>query len=274
MASGFESNPADVESCEILPASRPSEEPEFSGQSPSVKAPGLWGPWATIGWTLLCVVVMLAAQVVGLLTFVVLRIATNASPKFDDLATNGNVLALATLFSTPASVGLIAFLIRVRRYPIRDYLALNWPTLRTVLIALLALAALLGATDLTSHLLGRPLVPQIMVDVYRTAWLPALLLSFVVLAPLGEETLFRGFLYQGIAASRAGPIGAIIVSSVVFALLHVQYDWYGIVAVAATGLFLGVVRYWTGSLLLTMLLHGVANLVATLELFFQDHWLK
>ena len=49
-----------------------------------------------------------------------------------------------------------------------------------------------------------------------------LLFAFVVLAPVGEETLFRGFLYKGIAASRAGPIGAIMVSSLVFALLHVN----------------------------------------------------
>jgi membrane protease YdiL (CAAX protease family) len=45
-------------------------------------------------------------------------------------------------------------------------------------------------------------------------------------------------------------------------------------AVAATGLFLGVVRYRAGSLLLTMLLHGVANLVATIEMMVQEYWLK
>jgi uncharacterized protein len=67
---------------------------------------------------------------------------------------------------------------------------------------------------------------------------------------------------------------AIIVSSAAFALLHVQYDWYGVVAVAATGLYLGVVRFWSRSLLLTMLLHGIGNAVATLEVIVQEHWLR
>ena len=100
------------------------------------------------------------------------------------------------------------------------------------------------------------------------------LLALVVLAPLGEETLFRGFLFKGIAASRAGPVVAIFVSSVAWALLHVQYDWYGVVSIAVIGLFLGVVRYRTGSLLVTMLLHALANMVATLEMVVQEHWLQ
>jgi hypothetical protein len=35
-----------------------------------------------------------------------------------------------------------------------------------------------------------------------------------------------------------------------------------------------VIRFWTRSLFLTMILHGVANVVATLELVIQEHWLK
>jgi membrane protease YdiL (CAAX protease family) len=194
--------------------------------------------------------------------------------KVETLVTNGNALVLATLLSTPATVGLIALLVKVRGYPARDYLALYWPTWRSVLIAFAGMAVLLVAIDLTSYLVGRPLVPLVMVEVYQTAWLPALLLAFIVLAPLGEETLFRGFFYHGIAVSRAGPIVAIIVSTVAFALMHVQYDWYGILGVAAIGLYLGVVRYRAGSLFLTMLLHAVGNLVATLELIVQQDWLK
>ena len=206
--------------------------------------------------------------------FVLFRSVTTGSLKVDDIGTNGNILAFATLLSTLATVGLVALFVRLRRYPIREYLALHWPAGRSVLIALLGLAILLGATDLTSYLLGRPLVPQVMVDVYRTAWLPALLFAFVVLAPVGEETLFRGFLYKGIAASQMGPATAIIVSSAAFAAMHLQYDWYGLLAVAALGLYLGLVRFRSHSLLLTMLLHALGNAFATLELFVQETWMK
>ncbi len=138
---------------------------------------------------------------------------------------------------------------------------------------MIGLGVVLGTTDLTSYLLGRPLVPEVMVASYRTGWLPLLLLALTVLALLSEETLFRGFLYKGIAASRAGPITAIVVSTVAFALIHIQYDWYGVLAVAAIGLYLGIVRYGSGSLLLTMLLHSIANAFSTAEMAIQEHWL-
>jgi uncharacterized protein len=267
-------DPLDLEFIENVSLPGPAGNLESSLPENPVLPPRPWGPWATIGWTLLCIMVMFAAQIVGLIIFVVFRFATTTTPKFDDLTTSGNVIALATLLSTSAAVGLIALLIRIRRYPIRDYLVLYWPTPRSVMISLAGLAVLLGATDLSSYLLGRPLVPTVMVDIYRGSWLPALLFALVVLAPIGEETLFRGFLYMGIAASRAGPIVAILVSSVAFALLHVQYDWHGIVAVLATGLYLGVVRSRSQSLLLTMLLHAVGNAFATLEIVVLEHWLK
>jgi uncharacterized protein len=223
---------------------------------------------------LLCIVVLFVAQIAAGIIFVLAKTAATGKRQTAGLENDGNLVAFATLFSTPATVGLVALLIWLRGYPIRDYLALRCAPARSVVIAFLGLAVVLGGTDLTSYLTGRPLVPTVMVDFYRNSWLPGLLFAMVVLAPLGEETLFRGFLYAGITASRAGPIVAIIVSTVAFAALHVQYDWYGIAGVAAIGLYLGVIRFWTRSLFLTMILHGVANVVATLELVIQEHWLK
>jgi len=274
MASEYQTDPPDAQPVEIEPAPCPREDPEFSVSLKPASSPRPWGPWATIGWTLLCIVVMSAAQIAGLIIIVAVGFATNRSVQLNKLFANGDVLALGTLLGTPAIVGPIAFLVRVRRYPVRDYLALTWPPVRSVLIACAGLAVLLCTSDLISYLLGRPLVPPVMVDVYRAAWLPALLLALVVLAPLGEETLFRGFLFEGIATSRAGPVVAILVSSVAWALLHVQYDWYGIVSIAVIGLYLGVVRYRTASVLVTMLLHALSNAGATLEMVVQEHWLK
>ena len=172
----------------------------------------------------------------GVIIFLALRTAVTGSPKIDDIDTNGNLLALATLFSTSATVGLIALLIVVRRYPVRDYLALYWPPPRSVLTAVLGLALVLVATDLSSYLLGKPLVPPFMVNIYRSSWLPASVALVVV--PVGEEALFRGFMFKGIAASKGGPLLAIIISSFVFTLLHVfQYDWFAVAGVAAMGFF-------------------------------------
>jgi membrane protease YdiL (CAAX protease family) len=71
-----------------------------------------------------------------------------------------------------------------------------------------------------------------------------------------------------------GPVTAIVVSTLLFALMHVQYDWYGVALVAVIGLYLAVVRFKAGSVPLSMLLHAVANAVASVEVAVHEHWLK
>ena len=94
----------------------------------SAGPPRPWGPWATIGWTVLCLAAMLAAQTVVLIAFVVVRVASNPQAKLEDISSNGNLIAVAGLMSTPPVLGLVALLIVVRRNRIRDYLALTWPS--------------------------------------------------------------------------------------------------------------------------------------------------
>jgi membrane protease YdiL (CAAX protease family) len=230
-----------------------------------------------VGWTLLCLAALAIAQVAVLIVFAVVRVAQAPAIKPDgvggleELATNGNLLATATLASTVAVLGLVVLLVRIRRYPVNEYLALSWPGMRDLLLAIGGLAVLLVASDLTSYSLGRPLVPEIMRQVYQHAWLPFLAFAVVILAPLAEETLFRGFLYKGIASSRAGPATAIVVSAVMFSIIHIQYDWYGILTVAVMGFYLGVARYRFASVPLCMVLHAIANAVATAEVFIISH---
>jgi uncharacterized protein len=233
-----------------------------------------WGQWATIGWSVLCLMAMTSGESVAPFVPDALGMPRGGGQAPVDADLNGNLLEVATFVGTLATVGLIVFLVRARRCSVREYLALKWPSARSVLMSVVGMAVLLVALDLTSYLSGRPLVPPVIVSIYRTAWLPGLVFAFIVLAPLGEETLFRGFLYEGIAASRAGPIGAIAISATAWAMLHLQYDLYGIASIAVAGFYLGAVRYMTGSLFLTMLLHALQNAVGTIELVVQEYWLK
>ena len=81
--------------------------------------PRPWGPWATLGWTLLCAIMLFAIQVAVLLILMAVRLARGAEVKFDELASNGDVVSIGTLGSTVTIVGSVALLIRWRRYPIR-----------------------------------------------------------------------------------------------------------------------------------------------------------
>ena len=90
-------------------------------------------------------------------------------------------------------------------------------------------------------------------------------LALVVAAPIFEETFFRGFVFKGFAASPIGPGGAIAVTAALWAMMHTQYDAYGIATVFAIGVLLGVARWRTGSLWVPLAMHGVANVIATVE---------
>ena len=89
--------------------------------------------------------------------------------------------------------------------------------------------------------------------------------AMVVYAPVGEELMFRGFLYRGWARTPQAVLPAILAISTIWAGVHVQYDWFGMLQILIIGLILGWVRSRSGSTLLTMLLHGLVNAWATVE---------
>jgi membrane protease YdiL (CAAX protease family) len=91
------------------------------------------------------------------------------------------------------------------------------------------------------------------------------LLLFVLLAcvvaPLYEETFFRGFMFQGFASS-FGPIWGAVISAALFSLSHQQLDVF--VPLFALGLALAWVFYYTRSLWTNVALHSLFNAIAVL----------
>ena len=47
-------------------------------------------------------------------------------------------------------------------------------------------------------------------------------------APLSEELLFRGFLFSGLAKSKLGLLGAGVLTSLLWTLLHLGYSIFGL----------------------------------------------
>jgi membrane protease YdiL (CAAX protease family) len=87
-----------------------------------------------------------------------------------------------------------------------------------------------------------------------------------------EEVLFRGFLLPGFAASRLGPTGAIAVTSVIWAAMHLQYQPFYLIQVFALGAAFGWLRLRSGSTLLTILLHGLVNLTSLVQAALIAEW--
>ncbi len=92
------------------------------------------------------------------------------------------------------------------------------------------------------------------------AWGAAAVLGVLVLAPLVEEVLFRGYLFRWLAISpRFGLRRALLLSSLAFALLHDPRFW---LPMAWLGLLLGWTFWRSGQLRHAILVHALHNALA------------
>ena len=233
------------------------------------RPPRIWKFWGTALWGLF----IFAAMFVGQLT-VVLYFVLRQGGDIDIASTiravgGGLTISLSVIMGLPAVAAACWVATRWSRTPYADYLALRWTSWRNVILGVISLAALVGCWDLLSRALGREITPGFMGDVLKSAqndgalWL--LIIAFCVAAPISEELFARGFLYRGWSESRLRPAGAILLSSIAWTSLHLQYDWFFFCEVFSIGLLFGYLRYRTGSTWLTIVLHGLNNLAATLQ---------
>jgi membrane protease YdiL (CAAX protease family) len=230
-----------------------------------------WGFWATIGFSVIIFVFFSALQFMVLMAFLAFEKAQN--PQIDpdafvqSLSSNGFCLALSAILSGLVCTPLILLIAKLRKvYPLKEYLALKDVSKREWLKWLLYLAIFLVASDILTLILNRPIVPPFMADAYRTAtFVPVLYVAIVIVAPIFEEMFFRGFLFEGVRHSRLGPGGAIGMTSLVWAIIHLQYDTYGVATVFALGLLFGFARLKSESVYVPIVMHALASLVAMIE---------
>lgn len=231
-------------------------------------------PWLTLA--LAMVVGVASAVTQGLALGVYLFVEKGRNREFDmakwveTAHQNGVALTIASWAGTAIAVPLIFLFARlVSREPVAEYLGLRWPSIREVGGWVLGTLAFIGFADLLTWSVGRDIVPSFMRETYLTAGHPVFLwLALLVAAPITEELMFRAFLFEGLVRSRLGAPGAAIVTSLAWALLHVQYDLTGIVTVFTVGILFAAARQMTRSLILCMLMHATMNLVATLEVVY------
>jgi membrane protease YdiL (CAAX protease family) len=87
-------------------------------------------------------------------------------------------------------------------------------------------------------------------------------LAVVVVGPILEELVFRGLAFTALARSRAGAVGAVIITAVCWSLLHWSYDAQVISVIAVAGAVLGIARWRSGSVLLPIAMHMTWNAFA------------
>ena len=228
----------------------------------------VWGYWATLGWAFLAFIVGQAAALVIVLLWRPGALTSLVGTPYD-----GVLVSLFLFISTPITIGVLAGAVRLARAGFAEYLALVWPGARAVARGIVGLVVLIAAGDAVLYLGGRALVTPFQEQSFATAaaqgWLVAMLVATIIVAPAGEEIMFRGFLFRGWARSDRSTWPAIVVISLLWAGLHVQYDWTGVLQIFIIGLFFGWMRWRSGSTLLTFLLHALFNLEGTIETMLQ-----
>ena len=155
-------------------------------------------------------------------------------------------------FALIASLSLALFLVLKLRHrrPVLRPLGWIWPSPLYVVVALLARMSLAFGVALYLRVRNQSTPhPHIM----------ELLLLAVLLGPILEESLFRGCLLPLIAQT-TGNVVAVIVTGLLFALLHQPAGLGHWVSLTATGLAYGWIRIASGSTAAAAVTHATYNL--------------
>jgi membrane protease YdiL (CAAX protease family) len=227
---------------------------------------GLWGGWPTIGLGIAIFAIYFVAQALVAIPFVIHWFITGASSpqSISKLMTNGNLISITTIVSATVGVGFIILFIKIRKGTnIRDYLELKSVPKKTFLVLVAVVIGLVILSSVLDQVLHAPQDTEFTVDAYTTTSWPVLFwIAVAVFAPLFEESFFRGFIFVGLKQTGIGAAGTIALTSLTWALLHIQYDIYGMTTILVLGIAFGIIRLKTGSLLSTLFLHSMWNILA------------
>lgn len=233
--------------------------------------------FSRLGAFLLTVGMLIAffvSQLIGIYIAGKLLLPATKNSAADDIfffgSSDGTVVSASIIISCVLLMALSYLILRLKSADVRQYLALKpfslpvgMGMLGMLLIFMIASQALTYFLDKTPLVFVDPLYQSV-----SSVWL--LVFAMVIVAPIYEELIFRGILWSAIAEQFAalpfsmqrGAVVASIVTSLVFAAIHLQYGIYEISTLVVLALIFCYARIKSGSLILPMLLHIINNGVA------------
>lgn len=185
---------------------------------------------------------------------------------------------LSILFIEVISIGLLYLYIRNRRSGLKTiglWGRPKWIDLGYVLIGYLAYFVLyLIVVNVVTRLtpINVDQSQQIGFDNAHGLQLVPVFISLVILPPIAEELLMRGFLYTGLK-QHLPKVAAVVITSGLFAIAHLQAGsgaallWVAAIDTFILSLILINLRDKTGKLWASMGLHMLKNLIAFITLF-------
>lgn len=222
-----------------------------------------WGFWASLAWVIAAFIVPNIPLALALGAWV------RASRQ---LGSGESVLASTVVLTTASYVPTIFtlyFAARIMSPSGLRYLGLQWPKLRYILLGFLCWLLYVVVVFGFMIAVYGGLVGNETIQLYRSALqahaLLFLLVCTVLIAPLGEEIIFRGFLFRGWSESPVGALGAILLTSFAWVLIHLPNNPTFLSAIFVLGLMLGWLRWLSGSIFPTTVVHVLTNAVVMLH---------
>ena len=217
------------------------------------------------------VVFFFISQLIGIYIAGKLVLPTAKSATVGDIfffgSNDGTVVSISIMIGCVLLVAISALVIRVRGGNLKQYLALRPFSLAVGMGMIgLLLIFMIGSQALTYVLDKSPLAfVDPLYQSVNSVWL--LIFAMVIVAPIYEELIFRGILWSAIAEQFTSPpdteyrgaIVASLVTSFIFAVIHLQYGIYEISTIVVLALIFCYARIKSGSLILPMILHIINN---------------
>ncbi|MGC2697416.1 MAG: CPBP family intramembrane glutamic endopeptidase [Candidatus Angelobacter sp.] len=173
-------------------------------------------------------------------------------------------------------VGFMSYLVWIRhRTSLGHAIRWNIPGRRQAAYALALGFGLALFSDLAEAVLQRWIPKSLPIEeLFRDRSSALLLAAFgILIAPLVEEVLFRGFLYPALARW-TGVAPSVLVTAAAFALLHgtqLAYSWAPLLLIFIVGVALTITRAATKSVATCVLVHMAYNFTLLLQAYIGTH---
>ena len=169
---------------------------------------------------------------------------------------------LVGFFAMPIAIFFILWRMKKRKIPLSELGSFEIQR-KPLFLSIFLLAAFLLLEELYFYVLGIEM-PESFIEFMLAEPILLGFISVVVVAPIIEEFLFRGFLYSQLRRSFLRDWGAIAVSSLVWTAIHFQYEVGILFFLFLFGIFLGYFRIKYNSLMMPVVLHALNNLLGFL----------
>jgi uncharacterized protein len=217
-----------------------------------------WGFWATVGFCF----------IMGTVAYGIM-VAVSGIEGVLKPWDNGLRLATNRLMVDPLIIVMCILFVHLRKgITFQDYLGLKRVKVSQMLIWCAIIAIVFLGMDQLENAIGYSNGKDSGLKMYKTAGcVPVLWFMTVILGPVTEETVFRGFVFKGFNAA-LGPVLTIILTSFIHTILHFQSGLITQIMRFIAAVLFCIARTRTGSLYVPITMHMVGNLVGMSQIWY------